>query len=218
MGKSILLFIILFNINLFPQEQEKSEMFSSFHLGILGGINYTTLTGPSAIMEGSTNLTSNLYFKFSIGYSIIYQNSFQRVKTYEYISFDDVHLFATHDYNINYLKYEVAPISIGLQYFFDYGKFSPYCFLEGGYNSYDTKQDITSDITGLNGDYNTYDELPPAYKNNPPTTSQINSYRVGIGVGTKYRLFKNIDFDIRYLYQVNSNIINTHQILFGFAI
>ncbi len=49
------------------------------------------------------------------------------------------------------------------------------------------------------------------------TISKDKSYRLGLGIGTKYQISHKFSLDIRYLYQFNSNIIDTHQLLIGFS-
>ena len=69
--------------------------------------------------------------------------------------------------------------------------------------------------SGGAGYYNTFDQLPAAYKGTAPLISKNNSYRIAIGVGTTYKLTPFVSLDIRYLYQYNNSLENTNQILVG---
>jgi len=209
------LFVIVFNHISFSQEIEKSTMFSNFELGLLAGINFSTLTGTSVILEGKTNLTSNLNIKLSFGYSTINKKEGYNVKTNGFISFDDVEQYATHSYTVDKILYDVFPISLGFEYVFLRDKFSPYGIIEVGYNYYTYHTEESNIITGGAGYYNSFDELPSEYKNKPPVISEDESYRVALGIGTNYKLSSVINLDIRYLYQFNKALINTNQILVG---
>ena len=217
MKKLIVLFFILLNISSFSQESEKSTLFSNFNMEFLGGINYTTITGPSLIIEGKTSLTSHFNLKLSIGYSMIYKNDFHNVKGYEFLNFGNIQQYETYSYNINKIEYDMIPISIGFEYIFGHDKLLPYCFLETGYNYYSAKA-IASSRMYTSNYYGRYDEIPSDYQNGSSLViSEDKSYRLGLGIGAQYQLSQKINLDIRYLYQYNSNIINTHQVLIGFS-
>lgn len=211
----VLLVIASSSISFSQGFEKKSTMFSDFELGFLAGINYTTRTGASAIVEGKTNLTSNLNIKFSFGYSTIYKKEGYNVKTNRFISFDDVEYYTTSEYIVDRILYDVFPISLGLEYVFLRDKFSPYGIFEAGYNYYTYHVETSNGIFGGAGNYNSFDELPSEYKNKPPVISKGDSYRMALGIGTNYKLSSVINLDIRYLYQFNKALINTNQILVG---
>ena len=215
MKKIIVLFIVLFNLSLFSQEVEKLKMFSTFNLGVLAGVNFSNLAGGSFIMEGKTNITKNLNIKISFGYSNINKKEGYLVKSYEYVHFDSIKEYQTSSYNVDKILYDVIPISLGLEYFFLRNSFSPYCLFEFGYNYYSFHTQISNGKSGFAGTFNTYDELPSEYKNKPPVISEATSYRLAFGIGTNYKLSSNINLDIRYLFQSNKYILNTHQVLIG---
>lgn len=212
MKKLIFLFIV-FNISLFSQEVDKSKMFSNSHLGFLGGINFSTLTGSSIIIEGKTNLSSKLNLKLSVGYSTINKKEGYNVKTYRFINREGFPHYEILSYKVNELNYDVFPISFGLEYFFFQGNFLPYCSFEFGYNFYSFHIKESNHLTS--GWTNTYDELPDEHKNLPPIISEEDSYRIAVGIGFHYKLSPVINLDIRYLYQFNTNILDTNQILAG---
>lgn len=215
MKKLIVLFIILFNLSSFSQEIKSSKIFSTFKLGLLGGINFSTLAGGSLILEGKTNLTTNLNVKLTFGYSTINKEEGYNVKTYNFVNINSFKQFQTYSYNVDKILYDVFPISIGLEYFFIRNAFSPYFLFETGYNYYTFHTQISNGKIGFAGSYNTYNELPSEYKNNPPIISEAKSYRIAIGVGTNYKLSSGINLDVRYLFQYNQSLLNTNQILVG---
>jgi hypothetical protein len=215
MKNTIVILFLMLGINLFAQENEQFKMFSTFHFGVLGGTNFSTLSGGSLIIEGKTNLTSDLNLTLSLGYSTINKKEGYVVQTYQHIVFTNYDQYATQTYTVNDINYDVFPISLGFQYIILHDVFSPYALLEGGYNFFSFHQ-TQSSIAIAGASYDTYGQLPAAYKGAIPLISEDNSYRIAVGVGTTYKLSRIFNLDVRYLYQYNKSIENTHQILIGF--
>ncbi len=215
MKKNIMLILIGLITSIFSQEIEVAKPFSEFKLGILAGINFSKLSGGSFIIEGKTNLLTNLNAKFSVGYSTINKEEGYEVKTNGFMSFDDFHKYTSVSYVVERINYDVFPVSIGFEYVFLQDKFSLYCILEGGYNYYTYHVQTSAGVVGLDGYYDTYDELPSENKNNPPVISEADSYRIALGFGTSYKLSSVLNLDIRYLYQFDNVITNTNQVLVG---
>ena len=213
MEKLIGLLLLLSYVNLFPQDTYENHPFSALHLGVLGGANYSATTGVSFILEAKTNLTSNLNLKFSLGYVESYKNNFRRLNQYQYISF--FNQYRAYSYNLNRVEYDIVPLSIGLEYVFAHNKISPYCFIEGGYNYYNSK--VHNSAVDYENYYNSFNEIPAEYRNPPLIIYDGNTARLGLGAGTQLRLSGKLNLDLRYMYQFNSGLINTHQILIGFA-
>jgi opacity protein-like surface antigen len=209
----IIWFWVAFSIRVFAQEVEPISSFSTFKMGFLGGINYSSLLGPSLLIEGTTNLSPQINIKLSFGYSIIYKDEDYTVNTYRYSNF--FNLYQTEIYNVDKINYYVFPISLGIDYVFNLDKFSPYSLLEIGYNfyTYETSTLVWASNTG--GSYNTYDEIPTEFKNEAPNIPKNDSYMIALGIGTKYKLSSSINLDIRYSYQFNKSLVNTNQILLG---
>jgi hypothetical protein len=215
MKKLIVIFFIAVNYSIFPQEITDKEAFSSYKVGLLAGINFYQLTGTSVIVEAKTNLTSDIYAKFSVGYSVINKKEGYNVKTYGVGNYGDIPKYATSSYNIDRINYDVFPLSLGIEYIFTKNRFSPYGIFEIGYNYYTFHIEESNRWLGIAGYYNSFDELPTAYKNKEPIFSKDESYRLALGVGTNIKLTSAINFDVRYIYQFNKSIINTNQILVG---
>jgi len=206
------LFVILFCTNLFSQENDINRSFSQFKLGALTGVNVTKSVGGLVLIEGNTNLASNINMKVMVGYSKIYKKEGYNVKGY---GFSDIFKkYITGSYNVDRINYDVFPIAIGFEYFIMKDKLSPYIISEAGYNFYSFHVEESDIISGI-GYYDTYDEIPAEYRNKPPAISNANSYLLGFGIGTNYKLSSVINLDIRYLYQFNKNIANTNQFLVG---
>jgi len=213
--KSILITIlILFSVSLSAQEIEQPKMFSVFRTSALAGMNFSSLSGGSVVIEEKANLSSNLFLKLSVGYSTINKKEGYVVKTYGFINFDQYQYYTIGSYTVEEINYDVFPISLGLQYLLLHSTFSPYSLVEIGYNSY-TFHTKTAQVYSYGNQYSTIDQVPAEYKSNPPEISKRGSYRIALGVGTTYKLGSGINLDIRYLYQFNKFIANTNQILVG---
>ncbi|MFZ1291920.1 MAG: hypothetical protein WAR79_17620 [Melioribacteraceae bacterium] len=187
-----------------------------FGIGILGGINTSNFTGTSFVIEGRINLIPDLNSKMSIGYSTIYEKDGSHINTHGAIDLEGINQYSTVSYDIDRFRYTTVPISVGLEYIFTRQTFSPYTTFEFGYNYYDYKTEEINYQVGKDGYYDNFDELPEIYKNEP---SKINkedeSFRFAFGVGTLYNLSSKIFLDLRYAYQVNTALVNTHQFLIG---
>ena len=215
MKNLICLFVILFCTNLFSQETERNTPFTNFKLGFLAGINISKLTGGSVLIEGKINLTSHINAKVFAGYSNIIKQEGYNVKTYGFNNLASSLNYSTVSYNVDRIDYDVFPLGIGFEYLITENSFSPYAILEAGYNYYSYHVQQSNYNVGFAGYYNTFDEIPSEYKNKPPANSNANSYLLGLGIGTNYKLSSVINLDIRYVYQVNKSIVNTNQILIG---
>ncbi len=214
--KYINVFILcLFSFSLFAQEMEQHKIFSTFKLGILAGLNFSTLSGGSFILEGKTNLTSNINVKLNAGYSTLNKKEGYNVKTNRFVSFDNYQKYSTESYDVDEINYDVFPISIGFEYIILKDNLSPYSVFEIGYNFYSYHTQISNGRSGFAGVYDTFDELPSEYKNKPPVISEDESYSIALGIGTNYKLNSAINLDVRYLYQFNKSLINTNLILVG---
>lgn len=207
------IFLILFCMSSFSQENNINKSFSKFKFGFLAGINVTKFVGGSVLIEGKTNLTSNINMKVIAGYSKISKKEGYNVKTYGFIDIDNFQKYVTGSHDVDRIDYDVFQIAAGFEYFIVKGRLSPYVISEAGYNYYSFHIQRSNIYTI--GYYDTYDEIPAEYKNKPPEISNIASYLFGLGIGTNYRLSSAVNLDIRYLYQFNKNIVNTNQILVG---
>ena len=215
MKKIIALSLLLVSTSLFAQENEQMNLFSTLKVEALAGVNFSNLSGGSVILGGKINLTPNLILTLSVGYSKINKKVGYNVKTFHHVRFDNVNEYETETYNVDEINYDVFPVSLGFEYYFQHSVFSPYILFEVGYNGVDYHQIISGEIIDVAGYYNTFDELPSAYRTAAPLISKNNSYRIAIGVGTTYKLTSFVSLDIRYLYQYNKSLENTNQILVG---
>jgi opacity protein-like surface antigen len=220
--KSLVIIIwTIFSISSFTQPDCPSSAFSNFQLGFLGGINFSSLAGASLLIEGTTNLTSQTNLILSAGYSTINKKEGYSVNTFNNIQYIDIYqqeinFYTVGSYTVEEINYNVAPVSLGLQYIFSNGLYSPYALVEVGYNFYSFKT-TKSNVVSF-GQYDTYEELPEKYKNEAPDIPNDDSYTIALGLGTTYRLSSSFFLDIRYVFQYNANLVNTNQILLGIHI
>jgi opacity protein-like surface antigen len=220
--KSLVIVIwTIFSISNFTQPDCPSSAFSNFQLGFLGGINFSSLAGASLLIEGTTNLTSQANLILSAGYSTINKKEGYTVNTFKNIQYTDIYqqeinFYTLGSYTVEEINYIVAPVSLGLQYLFSNGLYSPYALVEVGYNFYSFKT-TKSNVVSF-GQYDTYEELPEKYKNEAPAIPNDDSYTIALGLGTTYRLSSSFFLDIRYVFQYNANLVNSNQILIGIQI
>jgi opacity protein-like surface antigen len=214
-------FWVIFSICIFAQRVEPISPFSTFQLGVLGGINFSSLVGTSIVIEGSTNLTSQVNLKLSLGYSTINKEEGYKVKTYYYINYIDIYqqevnIYQTLSYTVDEINYTVVPITLGLEYVFTNDRNSPFALIEIGYNFYSFKTTKSYLKYTGGGYYDTYDELPSEFKNEAPDIPKDDSYTIALGLGMKYKLSSRFNLYLRYAYQFNYSLVNTNQILIGF--
>lgn len=216
MKKLFVLLALLSSSILLAQDFESKSAFSNFYFGVLGETNFNTLptAGSALSFEVKSNITSNINTKFSIGYSILYDDSPYEVKSYRFVSFDDYAKFHTHLLKVDRIRYSIIPINIGAEYLFTKSKFSPFALLEAGYNySSSTVEGIAHD--GIAGTFDTVSEIPEEYRNIAPALEDGSSITFGIGLGVKYMLTGRMDLNIRYIYHYNESIVNNNQVLIG---
>jgi opacity protein-like surface antigen len=207
----VFLSLLLLPAAIFAQDSGKSV----FHSSVMGGINFSDNNGGSFLLEGKVPLLDNLNFKLSLGYSKVYQVKGENVKTY-YLDHYFTDNYFTSDYKIEKLEYTVVPISAGLEYYFNRDKISFYGTMEAGYNSYDFEVFRSVKDEKLAG--STFNDLPADYRNKEPEISNDTSLRFAPGIGARYQVSAGIALDLRYIYNFNSNIPDTHQLLFGISI
>ncbi len=216
--KKIIIVAILFSSLIFSQEKNSATPFSIFNFGVYGGINFENISelGGVFYIEGKTNLGSNLNLKLSLGYykSIEQVNYTLRNSGGPY-TIDTITYYNASEVYIIERIYDVLPISVGLQYIFRNETISPYILIDGSYNYIDTKRTRNG---GGNWTYETYGDVPNEFKNNQIETFPNKSFGVALGIGAIYNIKNNLNFDFRYLFKYDGEIINTHQILIGINI
>jgi len=220
MKKIIALSLLLLGTNMFAQEITPVKMFSAFKVSALAGVNFSSLSGGSVILEGKINLTSSLNLTLSVGYSKINKKAGYNVNTYRHINFlwqglYETNYYETESYYVHEINYDVFPVSLGFEYYFLHNVFSPYTLFEVGYNGVESHQVRSGGNIGVGGQYNSFDQLPSAYKSIAPAFTHKNPYRIAVGVGTNYQLTPFVSLDLRYLFQYNHSIENSNQILVG---
>ncbi len=214
MKKKSFLFLVIFTFSyLSAQTKEKSNFLYDSEFGFHGGLSFISLSQgwETFIFEGKSHLTDDLLVKLSIGYSRIISPVKYVVKSYSVITWNGTKIYQPFSFNVFNTTYKVIPISLGLQYNINYSKFNPYVLTEIGYNMIDPKLSKSPRIYGEK--FNSYDELPQEYKyiNILPN----GSYKLAVGVGFKYPITSVLSLDLRYLTQIDSEIINTQQLLVG---
>jgi hypothetical protein len=223
MKKTILVLFMLVIMNSFSlilaQNESSTVKSNKFEFNVLGGFNSAELKylDNSLLLEGRYSLSENFGIKLSLGYTSLSDEKNLNVKAYKLVSAGSVDKYETLFYNIEKHKYEIIPVSIGLDYQFRGENYIPYLFLELGYNSYSTKVITGKKYYGIAGTFDSIEEVPSDYRSGIPGFYVGDSFRISLGVGLKIRIPGFLTFNSRYLYQVNTSLINNHAILFGFS-
>ena len=212
----VLSFILSFNL-LFAQDNISQTLFSELNYGIYGGINFgnNSETGGSFLFEFNANLISNLNLNLSLGYSKSYKTEAYTVKSYRTGSINNVQYYWADQYDVNKKGYDMFPVSVGLQYVFHEQTFAPYVIGSFNYKLIDAR--IYSS-PGTTWTYNSFDELPNEYRTKHVEQFPDHSYGLGLGIGVIYPIFSKLNIDLRYFYEIDSEIINTHHIMVGLSL
>jgi len=211
--KKILLVLSFVSISVVNAQENKP--FSNFDIGFYGGINFynTENIRGDFLLELKTNLISSLKLKISAGYFRTIQPYSYPVSTYSENTIDSFPRFFASKYNLVSKDYDIFPLTLGIQYNFIQGIFSPYISIDVVYNF------INMDIETMPGEtwsYNSIDEIPAEFKGEQRNESFPNhSYGIILGVGTSYNIFSSLNLDIRYLFKYDSKIVNTHHFIVG---
>jgi len=215
--KLMFVFILSLSQLVVAQDINDSSFLTKSEFGLYGGLNVSGESDPGGLtsFEFKTNLTSNLNLRLSVSYFYLRTNVTQHVKDFNTGEIQGQEFFYAGEYTIKGREYKNVPISVGLQYFVSRSSFPPYVIAEGGYNFIDGKLDRTP---GQSWSYNSVEEIPDEYKHHKPGEQMpLSSFRYGIGIGAMYPLSNVFNFDLRYIYNFDSEIVNTHQVLVGFV-
>jgi hypothetical protein len=218
MRRNFIFFLVLLSTSILAQQADRSVPFSKFHFGIYGGPNFTfpLEMGYLFQLEVRTNISSRMNVKASIGFSSIYENKDKYITTYYSFTNNNTEYYQPLSYKIDKYEYAVVPVSLGVEYSLMEGEYSPYLICEGGYNIYTVEVNKSGLIAA--GVLYSYEQLPAPYRNKPPQVPDDTSFRIGLGIGTRIGITKGINLELRYLYNINTSLINCHQILAGISI
>ncbi|MCK9282203.1 MAG: porin family protein [Melioribacteraceae bacterium] len=214
------LFVLLFiasNI-LYAQTESSPAPFSIKSIGFYGGVNTASEeeTGGVFLLDFSANLISNLNLDLSAGYSKIFEKVNYHVKRYYEKKSIFQTLYTTEDFDVTKRRYDVIPLSAGLQYILLNDTFTPYIFANVSYNIILTNKEFIRNKK-INS-YPTENDVPYEYKVTVKDYNIWYSTSINAGLGVMIELTPNIDLDLRYLYKSDSELIDTHQFLLGIRI
>lgn len=211
MKKFIFAFLVLSaSINF---SQESIGFLSRTSFGLYGGINFISVKQGwgTFLFEGKTHLSEKYLFKFSFGYDKLESHNKYNVNSYHYYTIENIESYEAISYTVNSIDYQIIPISIGLHYNINFSSFHPYVFSEIGYNFIDSKTYKTE--YSIQNTYDKYDDLPSS--NRYIDSLPRGSYRIAIGFGVNYQLSAVFGLDIRFLTQIDSEILNSQKLLLG---
>jgi len=213
----LLVLTLTFSQLLIAQNVNKSSLFTKSEFGFYGGVITSNSSNPGAVanFDFKTDLTTNLNLKLSATYSKMDVDYFKNVKRSGSSEIQGDEYFYATEYDIDGRNYQSIPISIGLQYILHESLLSPYIIAEAGINFIDAKATIKNSRTW---NYSSLQEIPEEYKQ-PYSVEPLplSSFRYGLGIGAMYPLSSVFNLDLRYLYNFDTEIVNTHQVLVGFV-
>jgi hypothetical protein len=220
MKKAGIFLIILLYINIPAQQQTKEQVLQWVSWGVFAGPDFTSAPGASysILLEGRARIIPRVNLKISCGYSSLNQDKNLSVKTYWLPKINNVTYYQTHSYDIEVNNYMIFPFSAGLEYYIAEGGISPYLMFEIGNNIYSTGVSYSNNVYGSLQEYTGSDDVPAEYRSGRRIILGRRSFRTAIGLGTKIKLYGPLNFEVRYLYNVNTAIINSHRLLMGLSI
>jgi len=63
--------------------------------------------------------------------------------------------------------------------------------------------------------YFSFEDIPDEFKTNNQEALPEDSFGVSVGAGAIYPISANLNLDFRYFYKIDSQIINTHNLVIG---
>lgn len=216
MIKKIIILFVLLVFTISAQKNRNLVPFSSYEFTVLGGIGFENTSNifGSIRFEGTTNTNKNIFVGLFAGYYKSISLNNYKVNSYKYFSIDDTKKYQAISYNILQTDYQVIPLGIVVNYNHYLEDLIPYIHLGLNYNLIDAVAEKS--IEEINGEFNSFDELPSEFRG--VNSLLKNSFAISCGIGTKYNLSTAISLNIRYLYIIDSELENTHQVLIGFSI
>ncbi len=208
-----MIIIFLITNSIFSQEIKETKAFSRSQFSFFGGLclaNNSDIFG-SVYAEGATNLYPNLYIKLSIGYYRLNNKETYKVKTYKLLNIGSYKKYHTLFYDVLGTEYQIIPISVGFLFSSHNGIFRPYAMLDFSYNLIDPLLNKTQEIKI--DEYDFFDQIPSDYLKTNVLPN--GSYGLAIGIGCKYLIVSGISLNLRYFYKIDTEILNSHQILIG---
>lgn len=220
MKKVSVLLIVLLSINITAQQQSKESVSRWISFGVFAGPSFTSApkAGYSVSFEGQMKIIPSVNLKLSFGYSLLNQDEIISIKTYQLQKSNGAEYYQTQSYDMEINNYKIFPFSAGCEYSILEGDISPYLTFEIGTNIYSTGVSYSNHVIGNLQEYNSSQDVPALYRSGRRIVLGRSSIRTAAGFGTKIKLYGNLNFEIRYLYDINSAIINSHRLLVGFSI
>lgn len=214
MKKIIVMFIVLSFSLIQAQQNDNMNIFSTFEYGVLGGVNFESVSdaGGDIRLEFKTNLITDLKILFSAGYNKSIESFRYNVKRYRKVTVENEVHYRAEAYDMASKIYDIFPISLGLQYFLTRSNINPYLIADVRYNFIYAKAERTPRKVWS---YNSFEEVPEEFRNEYSESFPDASSAVGLGMGATYSITERLNIDLRYVYNIDNKIINTHQLLFG---
>lgn len=212
---AILIFSLMFISKHNGQDLNDTSAFSKFEFSFLTGANFSDKTGFTLSAEMKTNINAKLKLRTSLSYTSLYQDVGKNIKSYIYFPIDNNPDYSTNEYRIIDRRFLMLPITIGLEYILVNNEYTPYGLFEIGYNLYAYNTNMTARDVNF---YDSIEQIPVGF--NPVTDdfSSKNSYKIALGFGAYFPIGKDTNIDLRFVYNINTQLVNSGQMLVGINI
>ena len=206
--KGIYLIIILTAYSLYAQE----EPLTNYRLSLLGGIKFENASqiNPAAQIELKNNIFPNVDIQFSVGFSKLIESTSIHVDTYRERNIEYVDYYQSHSYDIYEIQYFFIPFSLGL----NYNVLDNYYLF--GATSYSI---VSTDIYAKNSQegelFESFDMIDEKYREVFIKPIADNSISYSIGFGNLIPITNYLNMHVKYFYEINPDLLNSHNILLG---
>lgn len=207
--------VILFASFSILSAQDNLGLFKNLNYGFYAGFNSEKFSEMGGIfsVELSNDLNKDVRLKLATGYYKAMQPYSRIVRGNGKAEIEGKTYYFASEYELTRRNYDVFPFALGAQYFFSDTRLSPYLSLDLSYNYISTKLDKTGGYVML---YSSYEDIPNEFKKtNNYEELPTGSLGVTMGIGTEINISQKIALDLRYFYKYDTEIIETHQIIFG---
>lgn len=214
--KTLILLLIFISYSQ-AQKPKDNGFLGRINFGVYGGINFETSSyiGGTFNVEFKTNIVRKLQMMISAGYSKTTIADKYNIKTYNKLEIDDTVLYSAGSYDVLAKEYGIFPLSFSIKYEIMEKRIAPYFLISSSYNLMAGK---TIRSPGYVRSYNSFESIPEEFRTKHIEVFPDNSLSIGFGLGALYEITEAITLDLRYIYKIDSEIKNIHNIVLGIII
>jgi len=217
MRKLAVVIFLFAAIQISAQTVEKDYSQSRFEFGFFTGVsseNFNYLD-KSFFVEARYKITPRWTMKVSVGsYTVLKEENSVETLLTPYYENSQLKLHS-NTYYYKGFTYEIVPASIGMEYMLFGEKTIPFLIAELGVNSSHTRRVISYRQSNPDITPSSYERYPLSGDRSAANFYKGTSIRMAFGAGIKQVTAGFLNLDVRYLYQINTNLVNSHLVLVG---